>query len=123
MGRTGRTLVAGFDAVVMGVAAYAETAGRFELTPAALILWGSALAAVVCAIVVFAQGSSFLAWAAIGYVLFGGLLTNGGPHWPLLALAVALTPLVPKPRGSVWLGIGVASVAALVARLLIALVV
>jgi hypothetical protein len=120
MGRTGRTLVAGFDAVVMGVAAYAETGGSFALTtPAELILWGSALAAALCAAVVYTNGSPFVAWAAIGYVLFGGLLTTGGPHWPLLALAVALMPLVPKPRGSVPLGIGIALVVAIGTRMVI----
>jgi hypothetical protein len=119
MGRTGRTLVAGFDAVVMGVAAYAETGGRFGLAPAELVLWGSAVAAALCAVVVYANGSPFVAWAAIGYVLFGGLLTTGGPHWPLLALAVALMPLVPKPRGSAPLGIGIALVVAIGTRMVI----
>src|SRR5512132_2535973 len=97
----------------MGAAAYAETSGQFAFTPAALL----------CALVVFTNGSPFVAWGAIGYVIFGGLLTNGGPHWPLLALALALTPLVPRPRGSVWRGIGVALFAAFAARLAIGLVV
>lgn len=120
MGRTGRTLVAGFDAVVMGAAAYTETSGHFALRPAELILWGSALAAAICALVVYAQGSSLVAWGAIGYVLFGGALTGGAPHWPLIALAVALVPLVPRPRGSVWLGVVVAAVVAVGARVAIA---
>lgn len=119
MGRTGRSLVAGFDAVVMGVAAYVETEGRFALTPAELVLWGSAVAAALCALVVFANGSPFVAWSAIGYIVFGGLLTDGSPHWPLLALALALTPLVPRPRSSVLLGIGVALLVAIAARLII----
>ena len=123
MGRTGRTLVAGFDAIVMGVAAYVETSGQFALRPAELVLWGSALAAALCALVIFTNSSGFVAWGAIGYVIFGGLLTNGSPHWALLALALALTPLVPRPRGSVWLGVGVALVVAVGARYLIGLVV
>ena len=69
--------------------------------------------------VVFSDGSSLVAWAAIGYILFGGLLTGGSPHWPLLALAVALMALVPRPRGSLWNGIGVAFVVAIGARLVI----
>ena len=84
----------------MGGAAFVETGGRFALAPAELVLWGSALAAAICAIVVYATGSALIAWVAIGYVLFGALLTTGSPHWPLLALAVALMPLVPRPRGS-----------------------
>ncbi len=123
MGRTGRSFIAGFDAVIMGTAAYAETSGQFALRPAELVLWGSAIAAALCALVVFTDGSSFVAWGAIGYVIFGGLLTNGGPHWPLLALALALTPLVPRPRGSFGLGVIVALVVAVGARLLIGLVV
>ncbi len=119
MGRTGRTLVAAFDAAVMAVAAYAETGGRFALLPADLVLWGSAVAAGICAIVILIAGSSLVAWAAIGYVLFGALLTSGGPHWPLVALAVALMPLVPRPRGSVWMGLGMAFLVALGARLVI----
>lgn len=115
--------MAGFDAAVMGAAAYAETSGHFALRPAEIVLWGAALAAVLCAIVVFTNGSSLVAWGAIGYVVFGGLLTSGGPHLPLLALALALTPLVPRPRGSVWLGVLVALVVAVGARAAIALVV
>lgn len=119
MGRTGRTIVAAFDAAVMAIAAYAETGGRFALEPADLVLWGSAVAAVICAVVIFIAGSSVVAWAAIGYVLFGALLTSGGPHWPLVALAVALMPLVPRPRGSLWMGLGLAFVVALGARVAI----
>ncbi len=119
MGRTSRTVVAVFDAAVMGIAAYVETEGRFALTPAELVLWGSALAAAICAVVIFVSGSSLIAWAAIGYILFGALLTSGGPHWPLIALAVALMPLVPRTRGSFWMGLAVACVVALGARLLI----
>ena len=119
MGRTARSIVAGFDAVVMGGAAWVETGGRLELIPAVIVLWGAALAAAICAIVVLSDGSSLVAWAAIGYILFGGLLTGGSPHWPLLALAVALMALVPRPRDSLWNGIGVAFVVAIGARLVI----
>ena len=118
MGRVTRTLVAAFDAVIMGVAAYVETGGTFVMSPAQLILWGSAVAAASCAVVIFLEGSSLLAWAAIGYILFGGLLT-GTPQWPLVALSVALMPLVPRPRGSLWTGLAVAILVAFGARVLL----
>ena len=123
MGRTAKSLVAGFDAVVMAGAAYAETGGGFAFTPAYLILWGAAVAAGICAIVVLVQGSSLVAWSAIGYILFGGLLTSGGIHWPLIALAVALMALVPWPRGSIWNGITLAIVVAVAARVIIGLLI
>lgn len=117
MGRVTRALVAAFDAAIMGVAAYVETGGRLVISPAHLYLWGSAAAAAVCAIVIFIEGSSLLAWAAIGYILFGALLT-GTTEWPLVALSVALMPLVPRPRGSLWTGLTVAILVAFGARLL-----
>lgn len=119
MGRTARTIVAAFDAVVMGGAAWVETGGQFALIPAVVVLWGAALAAIICALVVFADGSAIVAWAAIGYILFGGLLTGGSPHWPLIALAVALMALVPRPRGSIWNGIGLAFLVAIATRVVL----
>lgn len=118
MGRLGRTIVAAFDAGVMAVAAYVETGGRFVVSPPHLILWGSAVAAALCAVVVFVGGSSIVAWAAIGYILFGALLT-GVTQWPLVALAAALMPLVPRPRGSIWNGLAIATIVALGTRLVI----
>lgn len=115
MGRLGRALVASFDAVVMGVAAYVETGGHFVLSPAHLIIWGAALAAALCAVVVFIEGSAIVAWVAIGYIVFGALLT-GVPQWPLVALAAALMPLVPRPRGSLWSGLAIAIFVALGTR-------
>lgn len=119
MGRIGRTLVAAFDAGVMAVAAYVETGGSFAVSPAHIILWGSAVASALCAVVVYVDGSPILAWAAIGYILFGALLT-GATQWPLVALAAALMPLVPRPRGSFWTGLAVATAVALTTRLVIA---
>jgi hypothetical protein len=118
VGRLGRTIVAAFDAGVMAVAAWVETGGRFVVSPAHLILWGSAVAAALCAVVVYVNGSSIVAWAAIGYILFGGLLT-GVTQWPLVALAAALMPLVPRPRGSIWTGLAIATAVALGTRLVI----
>ncbi|MDQ2953044.1 MAG: hypothetical protein M3R54_12375 [Chloroflexota bacterium] len=118
MGRAARTAVAAIDAVIMGVAAWIETSGRFVLSPAYVILWGSAVAAALCALVIFIEGSALLAWAAIGFILFGAVLT-GTPQWPLVALAAALIPLVPRPRGSLWTGLSVAIVVAFGARLIL----
>jgi hypothetical protein len=116
LGRIARTVVTAFDAAVMAAAAYVETGGSFLVSPEHLILWGSAVAAAICAIVVFVEGSSIVAWAAIGYILFGALLT-GVPEWPLVALAAALMPLVPRPRGSFIYGLAVGIAVALVTRL------
>ena len=120
MGRIGKTVVAGFDALVMAGLAFVQTGGRFALAPAELVLWGSAVAAAICALIVYAAGSAVIAWLAIGYVLFGALLTSGSPHWPLLALSAALMPLVPRPRGSVVLGLAIAVIAAVGTRYAIA---
>ena len=122
MGRIGKSAVAGFDALVMAGLAFVQTGGRFALAPAELVLWGSAVAAAICALIVYAAGSAVIAWLAIGYVLFGALLTSGSPHWPLLALSAALMPLVPRPRGSVVLGLAIAVIAAVGTRYAIAAV-
>jgi len=122
VGRIGKTVVAGFDALVMAGLAFVQTGGRFALAPAELVLWGSAVAAAICALIVYAAGSAVIAWLAIGYVLFGALLTSGSPHWPLLALSAALMPLVPRPRGSVVLGLAIAVIAAVGTRYAIAAV-
>ncbi|HEY6958867.1 MAG TPA: hypothetical protein VI814_08595 [Candidatus Limnocylindria bacterium] len=123
MGRRGRTLVAGIDTVLMGAAAFTQTGIPKAIDAADLVLWGAAVAAAVCAFVIYSSGMPVLAWLAIGYVLFGGLLTRGSPHWPLVALAVALMPLVPRPRGSLATGLGIALLFAIAARFIIAAIV
>lgn len=123
MSRRTRGLAAGIDALIMGVSAYSETGGRFGISAAELILWGAVVAAAVCAVIVLLDGPAPVAWAGIGYVLFGALLTNGSPHWPLAALALALMPLVPRPNRSLALGLGIAFVSMLIARTLIGLLV
>lgn len=123
MSRRAKFFVAGIDAVIMGVLAFSETGGTFGISPAQLVLWGAVIAAAVCALVVLVEGSAAIAWAAIGYVLFGALLTNGSPHWTLAALSVALMPLVPRPRGSIAFGLGIALVTALISRTLVGLLV
>ncbi len=115
--------MAGIDALIMGAFAFSETDGSFGISAAELVLWGAVLAAASCAVVVLLDGAAVIAWTAIGYVLFGALLTGDGPNWPLAALALALMPLVPRPNRSLGLGLLIASVAALIARIIIGLLV
>jgi hypothetical protein len=120
MGRTARFLAAAFDTAAMGALAINETGGRIAVTFTEYVLWGSVLAAAICALVILVEGLAALAWIAIGYVLFGGLLTQGSPHFGFVLLALALAPMVPRPRESLSLGIGIAAASALVSRVLIA---
>jgi len=119
MGKAARFFAAGFDAVAIGVLAFNETGGRFA-TFAEYVLWGSVLAAAICAIVILAERLAVLAWVGIGYILFGGLLTEGSPHFGFVLLALALAPMVPRPSDSLSLGIGIAAVSAVVSRVAIA---
>lgn len=118
MGRLARFFAAGFDALAIGILAFQETGGRFAATFAEYVLWGSVLAAAICAVVILVQGLAPVAWVAIGYILFGGLLTQGSPHIGFVLLALALAPMVPRPRGSLAFGIGIAAVSAIASRLL-----
>lgn len=111
MGQTTRTAVAAFDAVAMAVFAYSSTGGFGHLVPD-LVLWGSAAAAAVAAFVVATNGSAVLGWVAIGYILFAGLLVAETPQLVLVALAVALMPVVQRPRASLALGLAIAALAA-----------
>jgi hypothetical protein len=123
MSQRAKALVAGIDTLIMGAFAFSESGGNVGISIPDLVLWGSVVAAAVCTLVVFLEGAAVVAWAAIGYVLFGALLTNGSPNWPLAALALALMPLVPRPNGSLGLGLLIASLTAVVARVLIGLLV
>jgi hypothetical protein len=120
MGKTARFLAAGFDTAAIGVLAFNDTGGRFAATFAEYVLWGSVLAAAICAVVILVESLAPLAWIGIGYILFGGLLTQGSPHFGFVLLAVALAPMVPRPGGSLTLGIGIAAVSALASRVAIA---
>ncbi len=112
MGRRGRAIVAVFDAAVMIAAAFQITGGSFGRPLANIVLWGSAAAASLVAFVVMSGAPPVIAWVAIGYVLHAALLASAEPNLVLLALAVALMPVVPRPRGSLALGIFCATVAA-----------
>lgn len=122
MGKAARVFAAGFDTVAMGVLAYNQTGGRLASTVTEYALWGSVIAAAICAFVIWREAPAELAWAAIGYILFGGLLTQGSPHYGYILLALALAPMVPRPRGSLALGLGVAAVSAFISRALIAFI-
>ena len=115
--------MAGIDALIMSVLAFRETGGSFGIDVAGLVLWGAVAAAAICAVVVLLDGAGAIAWASIGYVLFGALPIEGGPNWPLAALALALMPLVPRPNRSLALGLVIAVGAAVVARVLVSMLV
>lgn len=115
-----RTLVAAFDAAAMSIFAYVNTGGSFGSIDTDVLLWGSAGAASFAAFVVATNGPGVLGWTAIGYLLFAGILVTERPELLLIALAIALMPVVPRPRGSLALGIIVAVVAAFVWRVVIA---
>jgi hypothetical protein len=115
-----RAAVAAFDAVAMAVYAYLQTGG-FGNPGIDLMLWGSAVAAAVAAFVVATNGPATLGWIAIGYILFAGLLLTESPQLLLVALAIALIPVVQRPRGSLAIGILVATVSAFVWRVAIEL--
>jgi len=121
--RRAKAFVAAIDALIMGVLAFRETGGSFGIDVADLVLWGAVAAAVICTVVVLLDGAGAIAWASIGYVLFGALPIEGGPNWPLAALALALMPLVPRPNRSLALGLVIAVAAAVVARVLVSMLV
>lgn len=120
MSSTIRAAVAAFDAVAMAVFAYVRTGG-FGDPGIDLMLWGSAVAAAVAAFVVATNGPSVVGWTAIGYILFAGLLVTDAPQLVLVALALALMPVVQRPRNSLAFGIVVATLAAFGWRIAIAL--
>lgn len=120
MSPTLRASVAAFDAVAMAVFAYLQTGG-FGNPGIDLMLWGSAAAAAVAAFVVATNGPGVLGWIAIGYILFAGILLTDAPQLLLIALAIALMPVVQRPRNSLAIGIVTATLSAFVWRLAIEL--
>jgi hypothetical protein len=120
MNKLARTLAAGFDAAAMGYVAYTETSGRLDVSFNDYVLWGAVLAAAVCALVTWLDRWPAIAWAAVGWVLMGGLLTRNSPHLGFVLLAVALMPLVPRPRASLALGLAIAALAAVASRVALA---
>jgi len=115
-----RASVAAFDAVAMAVFAYVQTGG-FGNPGIDLMLWGSAAAAAVAAFVVATNGPGVLGWIAIGYILFAGILLTDAPQLLLVALAIALMPVVQRPRNSLAIGIVTATLSAFAWRVVIEL--
>ncbi len=105
----------------MAVFAYSRTGG-FGNPGIDLMLWGSAAAAAVAAFVVATNGPAVMGWIAIGYILFAGLLLTDAPQILLVALALALMPVVQRPRNSLAFGIVVATLSAFAWRIAIELV-
>ena len=120
MSPTLRASVAAFDAVAMAVFAYLQTGG-FGNPGIDLMLWGSAAAAAVAAFVVATNGPSVMGWIAIGYILFAGILLTDAPQLLLIALAIALMPVVQRPRNSLAIGIVTATLSAFAWRVAIEL--
>jgi hypothetical protein len=120
MSPTLRAAVAAFDALAMAAFAYLQTGG-FGNPGIDLMLWGSAAAAAVAAFVVATNGPAIMGWIAIGYILFAGILLTDAPQLLLVALAVALMPVVQRPRNSLAFGIVVATLSAFAWRVAIEL--
>lgn len=120
MNKLARAGAAAFDALVMAYLANNETAGRLDVNFNDYVLWGSVLAAALCALIIFLERPAEIAWIAIGWVAMGGLLTRNSPHLGFILLAIALMPLVPRPRASLSYGLGIAAVSAVVSRVLLA---
>ena len=121
MSPTIRAAVATFDAIAMGLFAYLQTGG-FGNPGVDLMLWGSAAAAAIAAFVVATNGPAVMGWIAIGYILFAGILLTDAPQLLLVALALALMPVVQRPRNSLAFGIAVATLSAFAWRLAIEIV-
>src|SRR2546428_12488502 len=92
MGRAARFFAAGFDTAAIGVLAFNETGGRFAATFSEYILWGSVLAAAICALVILVENLAPVAWVGVGYIPFRGLLPPGSPPHRFL-----LPPPSPAP--------------------------
>lgn len=97
----------------MTLFAFTITGGRFDDPVANVVLWGSAAAAAVAALMVVTRGPAVVAWAAIGYILFAGLLALPEPSLLIASLGLALMPVVQRPRESLALGLLIAAVVAL----------
>jgi hypothetical protein len=100
----------------MTVFAWVATGGRFGNANADIVLWGSAAAAALAAMVVATKGPATIAWVAIGYIVFAGLLAVEPPQLIVTSLAFALMPVVPRPRDSLAIGLTIASATALLVR-------
>ncbi|MBI2773696.1 MAG: hypothetical protein HYX56_04285 [Chloroflexi bacterium] len=103
-----RGIAASFDAIAMTALAVVLTEGSFSDPVANAVLWGSAAAAVVAALVVLLDGPVLLGWAAVGYIVFAGLLASDRVVPVVLLLALAYVPILERPRRSLALGVSAA---------------
>ncbi len=116
-----RAIAAAFDAIAMVAAAFVITSGKISDPRADLVIWGSAGAAVIAALVVLTGAPSLVGWVAIGYVIFAGVLAVTRPVPLLLLLAVAFMPLLERPRRSLLLGLATSIAAAVLLAVLVRL--
>lgn len=116
-----RGVAAAFNAIVMVGAAVSMAPVSFPDSRGDLVvLWGSAGAAVIAALIVLANGPSLIGWAAVGYIAAAGALTPWRTHPLPLLLALAFIPLLQRPRGSILLGLAVLVVSAVAVAVLAA---
>lgn len=113
-----RVFIGSFNTVAaVGLAAYGA-ARPFAFIPRAQLAfhattsWFAALAALVATIAI-AFDLAVVAWVAVGYLLWIGLLAGHALSLVYLALALSLVPVVPRPQGSLWQGLAVAAITAL----------
>ena len=119
LNRAARFFAGAFDTVAMAGVAGSETGGRLVSTAfGENALWGAVLAAAVCTVIIGLDRWAAIAWIAIGYIFFDGLLTPRSPHFGFILLGLAFIPMVPRPRESLTYGIGIAAAAAIATRLL-----
>lgn len=115
-----RAAVAAFDALAMAAFAYVQTGG-FGSLGVDLMLWGSAAASAITAFVIAMDGPAVVGWIAIGYILFAGILLTDTPQLLVVALAIALMPVLQRPRSSLALGIAIATISAFGWRVVVAM--
>jgi len=98
----------------MALFAFVMTGGHFGDPDANIVLWGSA--AALAAMVVATKGPASIAWVAIGYIVFAGVLAVEPPQLIVASLAFALMPVVPRPRDSLSIGLTITAATALLVR-------
>ncbi len=85
-----------------------QTELAFHLTTA----WGAAGAAAIATLAI-ALDLAILGWIALGYLLWVALLAGHALSLIFLALAVSLSPVLPRPGGSLFQGVAIAAITAL----------
>jgi hypothetical protein len=90
---------------------------RPELSFHVATSWGAAGAALAAAVSI-AFDLAVVGWVAMGYLLWIALLAGHALSLVYLALAVSLAPIVPRPQRSLWQGLAIAAITAIVLVLL-----